>query len=73
MATTWRSPFGLACPECNASLIAPNGSRYVSNHEVYHFWSCEDCGHQTEMVVDFRINVSSKPSESIRTGSSLVG
>jgi hypothetical protein len=54
-------------------LIAPNGSRYVSNHEVYHFWSCEDCGHQTEMVVDFRINVSSKPSESIRTGSSLVG
>ena len=56
MATTRSAPYGMACPYCNTSLIAPDGSRYVSKHEVYHFWSCEDCGHRIESVVDFRIS-----------------
>jgi hypothetical protein len=60
MATTRSAPYGMACPHCNTSLIAPDGSRYVSKHEVYHFWSCEDCGHRIESVVDFRNSITSK-------------
>ena len=66
MTTTWGPPYGMACPECNAALIAPNGSRYVSKHQVYHSWACEDGGRQIEMVVDFRINATSKARESVR-------
>ena len=66
MATTRSSPYGMACPHCNTSLIAPDGSRYVSKHEVYHFWSCEDCGHRIESVVDFRISIISKLINHVR-------
>ena len=66
MATTRSSPYGMACPHCNTSLIAPDGSRYVSKHEVYHFWSCEDCGHRIELVVDFRISITSKLINHVR-------
>jgi RNase P subunit RPR2 len=66
MATTRSSPYGMACPHCNTSLIAPDGSRYVSKHEVYHFWSCEDCGHRIESVVDFRISITSQLINHVR-------
>jgi hydrogenase maturation factor HypF (carbamoyltransferase family) len=66
MATTRSSPYGMACPHCNTSLIAPDGPRYVSNHEVYHFWSCEDCGHRIASVVDFRISIISKLINHVR-------
>jgi len=57
MATTWRdncARFGMACSECNDLLVAPKWSAYVSNHEVRHVWSCENCGHQIEMAVNLR-------------------
>jgi hypothetical protein len=38
--------------------------REGNRHEVYHFWSCENCDHEIEMVVDVRINAVSKRSES---------
>jgi hypothetical protein len=44
---------GMACSECNDLLIAPKSSAYVSNHEVRHVWSCENCGHEIEMAVSF--------------------
>ena len=28
-------------------------------HEVRHFWSCENCGHEIEMRVNPRINAAS--------------
>jgi RNase P subunit RPR2 len=65
------SPYGMACAECNALLVAPNSSRYVSKHEVLHSWACEDCGYQLEMVVDLRITAS-EARESAKP-SSLVG
>ena len=69
---TWNSPYGMACPGCDASLIAPNRSRYVSKYQVSHFWSCEGCGRQIEMVVDFRTNAASKASESGRPEAALL-
>jgi RNase P subunit RPR2 len=42
----------MACSECNDLLVAPKESAYVSNHEVRHVWSCENCGHEIEMAVN---------------------
>ena len=63
MATTESdncSPYGMACPECDDLLVAPRRSAYVSKHEVRHFWSCENCGHEVEMTVNPRIDAASK-------------
>ena len=40
-----RAPYGTACTECNDLLIAPKCSWHAGEQEVYHFWSCENCGH----------------------------
>ena len=61
MATTWInacSPYGMACIKCNRSLIAPKWSAYATKHEVHHFWSCDNCGHEIEIVVDLRIDAT---------------
>ncbi len=54
------SPYGMACAEYNDLLVAPRWSAYVSKHEVRHFWSCENCGHEIEVIVNPRINAASK-------------
>ena len=67
------SPYGMACTECNHPLIAPKWSGYVSKHEVHHFWSCDNCGHEIELAVNPRIDAASKPSnrsELVRSRSS---
>jgi transcription elongation factor Elf1 len=46
---------GMACSECN-DLVAPKSSAYVSNHEVRHVWSCENCGREIEMAVNLRFD-----------------
>ena len=56
---------GMACSECNDLLVAPKSSAYVSNHEVRHVWSCENCGHEIEMTVNPRINAASKLSQGV--------
>jgi transcription elongation factor Elf1 len=53
------SPYGMACTECNELVISPEWSEYVGKHEVRHFWSCENCGHEIEMLVNPCINVAS--------------
>jgi len=66
MATTWmdnRARSGMVCSECNDLMVAPEWSAYVSNHEVRHVWFCENCGHEIEMIVDFRINAISTRSD----------
>jgi RNase P subunit RPR2 len=50
----------MACTECNNLLVAPKWSAYVSNHEVYHVWSCENCGREMEMAVDLCIDATSE-------------
>ena len=57
MATAWRDNYarsGMACSECDDVLVAPTWSAYVSNHEVRHGWSCENCGHEIEMTVTIK-------------------
>jgi hypothetical protein len=49
-------------PECNELLIAPKSSAHVSNHEVRHFWSCDNCGHEIELAVNLHFGAKSKPS-----------
>jgi transcription elongation factor Elf1 len=59
------SPYGMTCTECNELVIAPMSSAHVSNREVRHFWSCDNCGHEIEMAVNLRFDGTSKPSESV--------
>jgi rubredoxin len=41
------------CPQCNASLLAPNWSEHLSERCVRHTWSCEACGYEFETAVFF--------------------
>jgi transcription elongation factor Elf1 len=61
------SPYGMMCTECNELLIAPRSSGHVSKHEVRHFWSCDNCGHELEMVVNLGIDATSKPTTSVES------
>jgi hypothetical protein len=48
------STFGkLPCAQCDARLIAPVWSEYVSETHVRHLWSCDDCGYDFETLVVF--------------------
>jgi len=46
VSTNHDSRYGTACIRCNASLIAPDWSKYASERHVSHSWSCDSCGHQ---------------------------
>jgi hypothetical protein len=59
--------YGIACARCNYTLIAPNWSEYVSEHQVRHSWSCESCGHQFETLEDVRGSASVKTHRKIPT------
>jgi len=48
ISTDSYSPYGIACIQCNESLIAPEGSAHVNKRHVSHAWCCERCGHQFE-------------------------
>ena len=56
ISTDGYSLYGITCIRCNDSLIAPDWSRYVSEHHISHFWSCESCGHQFETSDYLRLN-----------------
>jgi transcription elongation factor Elf1 len=58
------SPYGMMCTECNELVIAPKSSAHVSNHEVRHFWSCENCGHEIELAVNLHFDAS-QPNKSL--------
>ena len=78
MATTWmdnRARSGMVCSECNDLLVAPEWSAYVSNHEVRHVWFCENCGHDIEMAVNLRFDITSAQSKRLtcRGRKDLVG
>jgi hypothetical protein len=55
--------FGLSCPYCSGSVIAPHRSEYVSEEQVRHYWSCESCGHGSESVVDLQTVVFARVSD----------
>ena len=50
------STYGVGCIRCNDDLIAPDRSRYVSEHHISHSWSCERCGNQFETSDYLRLN-----------------
>ncbi len=39
------------CPQCGDVLIASTVSVHVSDNDVRHWWSCDDCGHEFMTVV----------------------
>jgi primosomal protein N' len=57
--------YGIACVRCNFTLIAPDWSDYVNEHQVRHSWSCESCGHQFETLDDLRGDASLKTCRKI--------
>jgi hypothetical protein len=48
-------------------MIAPRSSAHVSNHEVRHFWSCDNCGHEIEIAVDLRIDTTSEQDKTLES------
>src|SRR5262245_58527858 len=60
------SSYGMTCTECNKLVIAPRSSAHVTNHEVRHFWSCENCGHEIEMTVNPRLHAASNLAKGVQ-------
>jgi ribosomal protein L37AE/L43A len=46
------SSFGMTCEKCGDTLITPEWSEYVSEHEVVNIWSCTTCGFQFETATN---------------------
>jgi hypothetical protein len=61
ISTDGYSLYGIACIRCNDSVIAPDWSRYVSEHHISHFSSCESCGNHFETSDYLRLNA--QPNE----------
>jgi primosomal protein N' len=59
--------YGIVCVRCNYTLIAPNWSEYVSEHQVRHSWCCENCGQQFETLGDVRGSTSAETRRKIPT------
>jgi len=62
-----RARYGWSCTECKNLLVAPKWSAYVSNHEVRHVWSCENCGREIETVINPRINAAPGPNKNFES------
>jgi rubredoxin len=41
------------CPQCSASLLAPDWSEHLNERSVRHSWSCDACGYGFETTVVF--------------------
>ena len=54
-------PYGVECIRCNDSLIAPDSSKYISERNVSHSWSCDSCGHRFE--TSYHLHFNTRPSE----------
>jgi hypothetical protein len=54
-----------ASPPVQSAGASPKWSTYLSKHEVRHFWSCENCGREIEMMVNPRINAALKLSQGV--------
>jgi hypothetical protein len=39
------------CAQCGEALFAPEWSEYLDDHRIRHYWSCESCSYQFEMMV----------------------
>ena len=46
-----RKSFVRPCAQCNADIIAPTWSEYLSTGCVRNVWSCDDCGYEFEDTV----------------------
>ena len=55
-----QSPYGTVCRRCNDRLIAPNGSTYVSERHICHFWICDSCGQHFETSDQLEFHASSE-------------
>jgi hypothetical protein len=60
------SPYGIACVQCDDTLIAPNWSEYVSEHHVRHSWSCDSCGYRFETSDHLRFTRTTKALREIQ-------
>lgn len=43
------------CPQCSASLLAPDWSEYLNERCIRHTWSCDACGYGFETAVFFPV------------------
>jgi hypothetical protein len=41
-----------SCPNCGASLVAPEASELVDGREIRHYWICDDCGAESCTTID---------------------
>ena len=67
-----QSPYGTVCRRCNDRLIAPNGSTYVSERHICHFWISDSCGQHFETSDQLEFHASSEARRRIPSFSLLV-
>jgi hypothetical protein len=60
MATTASLRCSAKCIQCGTTLIFPEWSESLGDHETIHIWHCPICGHEFETTDDV---IEQKPSD----------
>ena len=40
-----------SCPKCGVLMVVPESSEYVSEDQIRHAWSCDDCSYDFDTLV----------------------
>lgn len=54
------------CPRCGVRLLAAEGSEFVNEQWVRHFWMCEACGYQFATSVRVAERQAAEREEAVR-------
>jgi hypothetical protein len=44
---------GLSCPKCGGLIIAPEASEFISDEQIRHAWSCDECDYEFQTLIRF--------------------
>jgi Zn ribbon nucleic-acid-binding protein len=44
---------GPSCPKCGGLIIAPETSELMSDEQIRHTWSCDECGYKFQTLIRF--------------------
>jgi hypothetical protein len=45
---------GLSCLKCGGLIIAPEASEFMSDEQIRHAWSCDECDHEFQTLIRFQ-------------------
>jgi predicted RNA-binding Zn-ribbon protein involved in translation (DUF1610 family) len=56
---------GPPCPKCGSLIIAAEASEFMSNEQIHHKWSCDECGYEFHTLVGLSAGIKSSGSQTL--------